>query len=405
MSCVLTMRPFVLDDERHLPAGVADLRHDDVEHERRALERARGVSTRVTWTSRVSRSLPTPTANTGMPCALRPAIDSSIVRSALSEPSVTSTRPATGRPLSSLRARSSASPSRVAVPSNVRSRRRLQPLGRRREPEDAEIEALAERREQRRVGPAELLRDERAARLAVVIGHLHAARVVEQDADEVLLRHRDLEQQHRPQQAEQHDQEQTDADAEQHDAVAAARARRPGGTSTARTAPRRRRTAAVSHIERLAPKANLPCSKTSHWYLNRNAKNRVEHGSGIVSRYGLASSARVRRHASASGACHKNVIIDRRLAARSRASGSGPRRVRPAPVPAGRRRVRRTRRSPASSRRPRRSATSADRATTTGVGWPSPVNTTTKPGSLTMAAASVFSAAASQPGCAIKTPR
>ena len=80
MSCVLTMRPASSTMSGTFCAGVADLRHDDVERRATApLSTRRGVSTRVTCTSRVSRSLPTPTVNTGIACALSPAIDSSIV--------------------------------------------------------------------------------------------------------------------------------------------------------------------------------------------------------------------------------------------------------------------------------------------------------------------------------------
>ena len=57
--------------------------------------------------------------------------------------------------------------------------------------------------QQRTVGLAELLLDELGARLPVAIGNRHAARVVEQDAEEVLLRHRGLQDQRGPKQAEQ----------------------------------------------------------------------------------------------------------------------------------------------------------------------------------------------------------
>ena len=148
----------------------------------------------------------------------------------------------------------------------------LQPFGGGREPEDAKVEAFAQRGEQRRVGAAELIGHERAPRLAaVVIGHLHAARVVDQDADEILLRHRDLEEQHRSQQREKHDKEETDADSEQHGAIAAReRGHLPVGPQRVQRSAATN--AAVSHIDRLAPKANLPCSKTRYWYLNRNVK-------------------------------------------------------------------------------------------------------------------------------------
>ena len=80
-------------------------------------------------------------------------------------------------------------------------------------------------------------------------------------------------------------------------------------------------------------------------------------------------------------------------------------RGRPAPVRAVRRRGRPAPPSRGFIHAPASNATSADRATTTGAGRPSPDNTTTSPGSLTIAAASVFSAPASQPGLSLKTPR
>jgi hypothetical protein len=96
----------------------------------------------------------------------------------------------------------------------------LQPLGGRGKAENLEIESLAQRRQERCVRPSQFGRNKAAARLAFMIGHLHAAGIVQDDANEVLLRDRNLEQQHRPQQAEQHDHEQADADREQRDAIA-----------------------------------------------------------------------------------------------------------------------------------------------------------------------------------------
>ena len=81
----------------------------------------RGVSTRVTWMSRAKCSWPTPTVKTGIERAFRLASDSSSEASEVSAPSVTITRPASGSPDSSSRARSSAWPSRVDVPPYFRS--------------------------------------------------------------------------------------------------------------------------------------------------------------------------------------------------------------------------------------------------------------------------------------------
>ena len=85
------------------------------------LRTLRGVSTRVTCTSRAKRSWPTPTVKTGIDRAFRLASVSSMAASDVSAPSLTMTRPASGRPESSSRARSSAGASRVAVPANLRS--------------------------------------------------------------------------------------------------------------------------------------------------------------------------------------------------------------------------------------------------------------------------------------------
>ena len=75
-------------------------------------------------------------------------------------------------------------------------------VGRRREAEEPHDEFLRQRVEQRRVRAVQLLLHERAARLAVAVGDRHAARVVDQDAEKILLRHRGLEDQRRPEQAE-----------------------------------------------------------------------------------------------------------------------------------------------------------------------------------------------------------
>ncbi len=84
--------------------------------------------------------------------------------------------------------------------------------------------------------------DERAARLAaIVIGHLHAARVVEQDADEVLLRDGHLQQQHGPQQTRTSTTRNSPMRMPRGASRAGASgAPRSGDRSTGRTPPRRR---------------------------------------------------------------------------------------------------------------------------------------------------------------------
>ena len=132
------------------------------------------------------------------------------------------TSPASGSPASSSRARSSAWPRRVdgAVV--------LQVAGA--PSRSADDEKRKKRRtnvcdsavEQRRVRAVQLLLDERAARLAVAVGDRHAARVVDQDAEEVLLRDRRLQDQRRPEQAEEQDRQRREPQADEHDAVARA---------------------------------------------------------------------------------------------------------------------------------------------------------------------------------------
>ena len=66
---------------------------------------------------------------------------------------------------------------------------------------------------------AELLVHERAARLAVAIGDRHAAGIVDQHADEILLRHRRFQDQRRPHQAEEQQRQRREAEPHEHDAI------------------------------------------------------------------------------------------------------------------------------------------------------------------------------------------
>ncbi len=172
-----------------------------------------GVATRPTWMSFDNVSRPTPTVNTGSASALRPSSASPSAASAVSAPSLTITSPATGSPASSCRTPDSAAPSRVCEPLNVSSLSCVVRVGARREAERPHGEPIGQRLEQPAIVRAELALHERGARLAVDISNLHAARVVQQHADEVLLRHRGLDHQQRPEQADQDDGEERDADA------------------------------------------------------------------------------------------------------------------------------------------------------------------------------------------------
>ena len=92
-------------------------------------------------------------------------------------------------------------------------------FGRRREAEEADDEFLRQRGQQGRGRAVQLLLHERAARLAVAIGDRHAARVVDEDAEEILLRHRGLEDQRRPEQADQEDADHSQPQRDEHRAI------------------------------------------------------------------------------------------------------------------------------------------------------------------------------------------
>ena len=135
--------------------------------------------------------------NTGSASAFDASSASATVASVVSAPSVTSTRPDTGRPASSWRALSIAFASRVCVPLNVRSAGALtravdeenRNVRTRNFSDSAFIIGLS--------GLAKVWRtDRRGCRGAVALGQLHAARIVDQDADDVLLRDGGLDDQH-----------------------------------------------------------------------------------------------------------------------------------------------------------------------------------------------------------------
>ena len=64
-----------------------------------------------------------------------------------------------------------------------------------------------------------MLCGEGAARLTVDVGDLHAPRVVDQHTEEVLLRHSRLDDEHRAEEAEEHQQKGREADAGEHGAM------------------------------------------------------------------------------------------------------------------------------------------------------------------------------------------
>src|SRR5262245_4358781 len=185
--------------------------------------------------SRLKRSWPIPTGKTGIERAFRLASGSSSDASDVSAPSVTITRPASGKPDSSSRARSSAWPRCVEVPAYWRSavcaRRSADD-----ENQETQDEALRERLEQLPL-LAELLLDERGAGLFVAVRNRHALRVVDEHTQEVLLRDGGLQNDGRTEQTEgdQRDERQTQGD---HHGAIALRTVRGDGTVRDERCPR-----------------------------------------------------------------------------------------------------------------------------------------------------------------------
>ena len=235
----------------------------------------RGVSTRVTWMSCAKRSWPTPTVKTGIDRAFRLASGSSSAASDVSAPSVTMTRPASGRPDSSSRARSSAWPSRVAVPSYFRSAALRDAIGGRGEAEEAQDESLRQRVEQRGLRSARAAaartrcaagrRDRRssccASRRSGRRGSSAAERRPSGSASAGTGRRASTARS-------------ASRSADEHDAIArrAVASRRRGRSR----APRQRAPPAArspSVVDREAANVKSPCSKTNAGYLKRNRKS------------------------------------------------------------------------------------------------------------------------------------
>ena len=179
----------------------------------------RGVSTRVIWMSRAKWSWPTPTGNTGIDRALRLASGSSSVASdgvgAVGDHHQAGERQARQFVAGALE-RLAEMRGRAGV---LQIARRGHAVGGGRKAEVAEHEPLRERLCERAVR-AELLVDEVGARLLVAVRNRHAARVVNQHAEEVLLRDGGAQDQRRAEQAEQEKKEQQQADGDEHRALA-----------------------------------------------------------------------------------------------------------------------------------------------------------------------------------------
>ena len=196
---------FVLDVERHRLAGVAGLRHERVDHQRRALERRRAASTRDrSGRPSSSDSRPRPTVNTGTSAAFIASSASGELgvgrvgavghddEPGQRQPGELLPRAVERRAELRLRAGERRAPS--ATPGAARSTRSGSCAARTGSTASCSDVGLGRR---------EVLLDERAARLAVDVGDLHAARVVDEHAEEVLLRDGRLDDEHGPEQAEE----------------------------------------------------------------------------------------------------------------------------------------------------------------------------------------------------------
>ena len=177
------------------------------------------MSTRFIWMSRSYASCPSPTVKSGTPDAWSGSSASPSPPSALSAPSVTTTRPDSGTPDNSSCARSSAWPICVREPSySISSTAAIRSVS------DENRKKRSAKRSasggpQRALRRPQFLPHERVPRRLVAVRDLHAARVVNQDAEEVFLRHDGGEHQHRAKQAEGQHRERGDADPGQHGAV------------------------------------------------------------------------------------------------------------------------------------------------------------------------------------------
>ena len=171
-----------------------------------------GVATRPTWMSFDSVSRPTPTVNTGSAFGLE--AEQRLAERGIGGVGAVADHHQPGhRQSGQLLAHAG---QRRAEPRLRAAERQIALLRgarrRAREAERAHREPIGQRLEQPAIGGAELALHECGARLPVDIGNLHAARVVQQHADEVLLRHRGLDDQQRPEQADQDDGEDREAD-------------------------------------------------------------------------------------------------------------------------------------------------------------------------------------------------
>ncbi len=150
-------------------------------------------------------------------------------------------------------------------------------IGGRGEAEDAHGVAARKRLHDRAFG-RERRGDELAARFAVVVGHAHAARVVQQDAEKVLLRHCGAKDENGAEETEEHEAHETQPQSGQDRSVDPARitGRTPVGQDGGE---RRRRRQAGRDIDRRPERqTQFTLLKDIGRIFEEKCKQRVEHG-------------------------------------------------------------------------------------------------------------------------------
>ena len=216
--------PLVLDVERDRLTGVAGLRHDGIDHERRALER--GARRGHPIDLHVARETVAADADGEHRHGGRLQGQERVGERRVGRVGAVAhehhPRERQSRQLLARAVERRAEPRLRAGECQIVGRSEAR--RRRREAKRSQHEALRERLHQRRVLRAERLFHERAARLRAPIGNLHAAGVVDQHRQKVLLGNRRLHHENRAEQAEEQDAERRDAEHRQDDAIAQAAA-------------------------------------------------------------------------------------------------------------------------------------------------------------------------------------
>ena len=209
----------VFDVERHRLAGVAGLRDERVHHQRRALERGRRRRHAIDLDvlgQRFPAEADREDRNVGRLHGQQRVRQLGVGRVG----AVGHEHESRQRQAGELLPRAIERRAELRLRARKREfRRRRQALSGRGEAEAPQNEPARQRLEDVAVGGREMLLHERAARLAVDVRNLHAPRVVDEHAEEVLLGYGGLHDQHGPEEAEQDDEQRREPDGHQDRAV------------------------------------------------------------------------------------------------------------------------------------------------------------------------------------------